>query len=607
MGTGSGGGKPKAKATSASVAAKKASGKHVCFDCGQAGHWAGDAECKHPGAGLARPKPKAGPLDSACSRTCAGTAWLEDYVDQLATAPDHVKELVTTKIETESFRLGNGGVLPSTLRWRIPLVFSGELICVWVSAVPVPSLGLLLGRDVLDGLRGVLDFSAKSLVCKVFGEALTALEKLSAGHLALKLIPEAWPELGKGRRRKLGPDGVLEVYLGCREWASRLMRVHARPQSADALLEGHHRNVTEASLELGRLAYDFHSVLTVLAQSNMSDDVPSEDFDSSPTASTSVPSLDHGDSSGCDQACADASSWKRGDAKRLARAGRGGRVHGDLHGSMAPHGGASVAPRKVELLWFVRQPGLRFLPWPYPSVFSVAQWRTQAEAMIESRCYPRKWLARASFTASNLSLLAWSRGRVGLSLAFREDPILVGVLMARQRPGRMTQLKNAAIKEEAEKLAKEKDRLKVARALLGPRGGLPTLKSDLIKLAQLLHTEVGEKETVPNIRTKLKPVAAALCQQVSYEQATEHMKSSTTALPSSAPSSSTTAPTSMATSFGATPVRSQGPVPMSAPLAGNASTSPPMATPRASSRQSTLAWRQWTTVSRPCSTRCSTT
>ena len=34
-------------------------------------------------------------------------------------------------------------------------------------------------------------------MCKVFGEAPTALEKLSAGHLALKLIPEAWPELGK--------------------------------------------------------------------------------------------------------------------------------------------------------------------------------------------------------------------------------------------------------------------------------------------------------------------------------------------------------------------------------------------------------------------------
>ena len=71
-----------------------------------------------------------------------------------------------------------------------------------------------------------------------------------------------------------------------------------------------------------------------------------------------------------------------------------------------------------------------------------------------------------------------------------------GMLMARQRPGRMTQLKNAAIKEEAEKLAKEKDRLKVARTLLGPRGGLPTLKGDLVKLAQLLRTEVKENLAV---------------------------------------------------------------------------------------------------------------
>ena len=53
-------GRPKAKSASAAVAAKKASGKHVCFDRGQGGHWAGDPECKHPGAWLARPKPKAG-------------------------------------------------------------------------------------------------------------------------------------------------------------------------------------------------------------------------------------------------------------------------------------------------------------------------------------------------------------------------------------------------------------------------------------------------------------------------------------------------------------------------------------------------------------------
>ena len=42
----------------AAISAKKASGKHVCFNCGLSGHWAGDAECTKPGAGLARPKGK---------------------------------------------------------------------------------------------------------------------------------------------------------------------------------------------------------------------------------------------------------------------------------------------------------------------------------------------------------------------------------------------------------------------------------------------------------------------------------------------------------------------------------------------------------------------
>lgn len=38
------------------MAAKK--GKLPCFDCNQLGHWAGDPECQHPGAGLGRKGPK---------------------------------------------------------------------------------------------------------------------------------------------------------------------------------------------------------------------------------------------------------------------------------------------------------------------------------------------------------------------------------------------------------------------------------------------------------------------------------------------------------------------------------------------------------------------
>ena len=61
-GPGVGGGLPKAKAkTSLAISQKKASGRHLCFDCGGSGHWAGDPECPRPGAGAGRPKARANP------------------------------------------------------------------------------------------------------------------------------------------------------------------------------------------------------------------------------------------------------------------------------------------------------------------------------------------------------------------------------------------------------------------------------------------------------------------------------------------------------------------------------------------------------------------
>ena len=150
--------KDKAKAN---IAAKKASGKHVCFDCGQSGHWSGDPECKKPGAGLARPKGKpakqvrmaeatssanevaeveaggqvaehevmmmsieealrsssvhppgsealaaatlasdkalVGALDSACNRTCAGEDWVQGYLKELDKAPKAIRDLVANR------------------------------------------------------------------------------------------------------------------------------------------------------------------------------------------------------------------------------------------------------------------------------------------------------------------------------------------------------------------------------------------------------------------------------------------------------------------------------------------------------------------------------
>ena len=93
------------------------------------------------------------------------------------------------------------------------------------------------------------------------------LERLIAGHLALKLIPDAWPAMTKDFRwRRLGPDGVLEFPLHCRLWAEQLLRARRRGQAPAPL---HDRNVTEASFQLGELAFAFHNVLCAAAQASM--------------------------------------------------------------------------------------------------------------------------------------------------------------------------------------------------------------------------------------------------------------------------------------------------------------------------------------------------
>ena len=79
-------------------------------------------------AGLAADKSLVGALDSACSRTCAAEQWLREYLAKLSDAPSEVQALVEEKPETENFKFGNGGVLPSATRWRIPAIIGGRLV-----------------------------------------------------------------------------------------------------------------------------------------------------------------------------------------------------------------------------------------------------------------------------------------------------------------------------------------------------------------------------------------------------------------------------------------------------------------------------------------------
>lgn len=71
-------------------------------------------------------------------------------MNKLKDAPAEIYNLVTSVDEVENFRFGNGGVAPSSKRWRVPATIGEQLILIWISLVPINSLGCLLGRDFLE-------------------------------------------------------------------------------------------------------------------------------------------------------------------------------------------------------------------------------------------------------------------------------------------------------------------------------------------------------------------------------------------------------------------------------------------------------------------------
>ena len=117
------------------------------------------------------------------------------------------------------------------------------------------------------------------------------------------------------------------------------------------------------------------------------------------------------------------------------------------------------------------------------------------------------------FTAQNLLELQKFRDRMGWQRAFLEDVLLEGFLAARSSRGQKQQLKEMAIQEMKDKVAKEiqvVDREVLARQLIGPRGGLPAVKADMTRLAHLVNVEVNPKDTIPILQEKVRPLVAAI-------------------------------------------------------------------------------------------------
>jgi hypothetical protein len=300
---GSGKGRPKA------VAGQSKKASTICWDCGEPGHWGGDAVCRKPGAGLFKPnkgkgitppskqvrvsevhttehayevpasestnevlmtgcetlnaaldfsanqklqrpalasdKMFVGALDSACNRTCSGEVWLKHYLDRLQRAPQEIQDLITSVPESELFRFGNGGCKTSFVRYRLPVMVGPSLVLVWVSIVPVPSLGLLLGRDFLDAIGAVISFSRRMMRADYLDGSLVRLRQLTAGHFALLLAPERWTLPGALRWRKSGLAGVVELQVSSSDWLSRKLD----SVSVETQKEMHEHLVTEQGVQ----------------------------------------------------------------------------------------------------------------------------------------------------------------------------------------------------------------------------------------------------------------------------------------------------------------------------------------------------------------------
>lgn len=167
------------------------------------------------------------------------------------------------------------------------------------------------------------------------------------------------------------------------------------------------------------------------------------------------------------------------------------------------------------LLWMIQRPYLRGLPPPLPSVSTPAEWEHQTAEMCKRRSWPRKWahsLMRQGekFTLFHLKDSMHLRDRMGLELSFMEDDaILFGIQALKKKPRRKMQ---EALVMETQRLLQlnDADRTMQLRSLLGPRGGLPRLKDELVKTATLLNTKVEPNETVEQLRRRLQPIVKDL-------------------------------------------------------------------------------------------------
>ncbi|CAK9001693.1 unnamed protein product, partial [Durusdinium trenchii] len=422
-------------------AARKASGRHPCFDCNQHGHWAGDKECPKPGAGLGR-KPLA--VAKAKPRQVRVTEALHAehdpstvLVGTSSSSPPSASLPVDPKVH-EASMVNHVGSL--RLDQALDFTINNHRVSHAALIAGSPPASQVLSEEKI--LVGALDSACNRTCCGEF-----------------------W----------------LDTY------------VEHLKSSAPAWITNLIVNVDETELDLAQMSAG-HFMLPLQPISGMATpaDTPYELIPLTPSLIAQY--TEHVGSRAFVPY-----RWRRFVLRTLGRA---------------------FWHARSLLLWLAPRSHLRYLPFPYPAISSVTDWKLQAQTMVDNHSMSRRHHYYATnrnlYTAEHLQELSRFRDRVGWKFAFLEDMILQTFLLTRQMKGHGQRVKQAALDEARERARQEtavQDREILARQMIGPRGGLPPLRADLVRLALLLNVEVDAKDTIANLQKKIRPIVDILKQK----------------------------------------------------------------------------------------------
>ncbi|OLP87512.1 Copia protein [Symbiodinium microadriaticum] len=198
-----------------------AKSKSHCASCGQRGHWHKDPECPNRAAAdkaqtvhvtneifelttCKNGEPLYAILDSACSKTVVGTAWLERYLGAVKGRGFEVDFVY----ERECFRFGAASrIYESTYAAIILTNILGKWVAV-KAAVVHGDLPLLMSRPALGHLGLVLDLGMNRARFRKLSEGELELIETSSGHPAVLIesdsnqkpdmsqLPKSWEAHG---------------------------------------------------------------------------------------------------------------------------------------------------------------------------------------------------------------------------------------------------------------------------------------------------------------------------------------------------------------------------------------------------------------------------